>query len=67
MKWIHQAVTILDNEEELPVLYVQQRFGAWAIFMSDQREQLGSLGDSINHLLKITSMLLVWLVSLLSS
>lgn len=54
MKWIDQAVTILDNEQELPVLYVQQRFGAWAIFMSDHREQLGSLGDSISHLLKIT-------------
>ena len=54
MKWIHQAVTILDNEEELPVLLVQQRFGAWMILMSDQREQLGSLADSISHLLKIT-------------
>ncbi|MDJ0904052.1 MAG: hypothetical protein QNJ55_35215 [Xenococcus sp. MO_188.B8] len=54
MKWIHQAATILDNEEELPVLFVQQRFGAWIIFMSDHREQLGSLGDSMNHLLKIT-------------
>ncbi len=54
MKWIHQAVTILDNEEELPVLLVQQRFGAWMIFMSDHREQLGSLADSMNHLLKIT-------------
>ncbi len=36
------------------MLYVQQRFGAWMIFMSDHREQLGSLADSINHLLKIT-------------
>ncbi|MDJ0897311.1 MAG: hypothetical protein QNJ55_00760 [Xenococcus sp. MO_188.B8] len=54
MKWIHQAAIILDNEEELPVLSVQQRFGAWIIFMSDHREQLGSLGDSMNHLLKIT-------------
>ncbi len=54
MNWIHQAVTILDNEEDLPVLFVQQRFGAWMIFMSDHREQLGSLGDSMNHLLKIT-------------
>ena len=54
MKWIHQAAIILDKEEELPVLSVQQRFGAWIIFMSDHREQLGSLGDSMNHLLKIT-------------
>lgn len=54
MNWIHQAVTILDNEEDLPVLFVQQRFGAWMIFMSDHREQLGSLADSIPHLLKIT-------------
>lgn len=54
MKWIHQAVTILDNEDHLPVLLVQQRFGAWMIFMSDHREQLGSLADSIKHLLKIT-------------
>ena len=54
MKWIYQAVTILDNEEELPVLLVQQRFGAGMIFMSDHRKQLGSLADSINHLLKIT-------------
>ena len=53
-KWIHQAVTILDNEEHLPVSFVQQRFGAWMIFMSDHKEQLGSLADSINHLLKIT-------------
>ena len=54
MNSIHQAVTILDNEEDLRVLFVQQRFGAWMIFMSDHREQLGSLGDSMNHLLKIT-------------
>ncbi len=54
MKWIHHAVTILDNEEELPVLFVQQRFGAWMIFMSDHRAELGSLADSMNHLLKIT-------------
>ncbi len=54
MKWIHQAVTILDNEEELPVLFVQQRFGAWMVFMSDHKAQLGSLADSSNHLLKIT-------------
>lgn len=32
MNWIHQAVTILDNEEHLPVSFVQQRFGAWMIF-----------------------------------
>ena len=54
MNWIHQAVTILDNEEDLPVLLVQQRFGAWMVFMSDHKAQLGSLADSINHLLKIT-------------
>ncbi len=54
MKWIHHAVTILDNQEELPVLLVQQRFGAWMIFMSDQKAELGSLADSIPHLLKIT-------------
>lgn len=54
MSWIHKAVTILDNEEDLPVLSVQQRFGAWMIFMSDHKEQLGSLADSITHLLKIT-------------
>lgn len=54
MKWIHQAARILDNEEELPVLFVQQRFGAWMIFMSDHKAQLGSLANSINHLLKIT-------------
>ncbi len=54
MKWIHQTVTLLDNEEQLPRLFVQQRFGAWMIFMSDHREQLGSLADSIPHLLKIT-------------
>lgn len=54
MKWIHDAVRILDNEEELPVLFVQQRFGACMIFMSDHKAQLGSLADSINHLLKIT-------------
>ena len=53
-KWIHQTATILDNEEELPVFFVQQRFGAWMIFMSDHKAQLGSLADSINHLLKIT-------------
>ncbi len=49
MKWIHHAVTILDNEEDLPVLFVQQRFGAWMVFMSDHKGQLGSLADSINH------------------
>lgn len=54
MNWIHQAVTILDNEERLPRTFVQQRFGAWMIFMSDHKEQLGSLADSIPHLLKIT-------------
>jgi hypothetical protein len=54
MNWIHQAVTILDNEEHLPVSFVQQRFGAWIIFMSDHKAQLGSLSDSITHLLKIT-------------
>ena len=54
MKWIHQAVTILDNEEKLPVLLVQQRFGAWMIYMSDHQAELGSLADSIPHLLKIT-------------
>ena len=54
IKWIHQAVTILDNEEDLPVLLVQQRFGAWMVFMSDHKAELGSLADSINHLLKIT-------------
>ena len=54
MKWIHHAVTILDNEEELPALLVQQRFGAWMVFMSDHKAELGSLADSINHLLKIT-------------
>ena len=53
-KWIHHAVNILDNEEELPVLLVQQRFGAWMIYMSDHKAELGSLADSINHLLKIT-------------
>jgi hypothetical protein len=54
MSWIHKAVTILDNEENLPVLSVQQRFGAWMIFISDHKEQLGSIADSITHLLKIT-------------
>ncbi|MBE9044057.1 hypothetical protein IQ255_06510 [Pleurocapsales cyanobacterium LEGE 10410] len=54
MKWIRQTVTLLDNEEQLPRLFVQQRFGAWMIFMSDHKEQLGSLADSIPHLLKIT-------------
>ena len=38
----------------MTALFVQQRFGAWLIFMSDQREKLGSLADSINHVLKIT-------------
>jgi hypothetical protein len=52
--WIQQAVTILDNEEKLPLSFVQQRFGAWMIFMSDHKEQLGSLVDSIPYLLKIT-------------
>lgn len=52
--WIQQAVTILDNEEKLPLSFVQQRFGAWMIFMSDRKEQLGSLVDSIPYLLKIT-------------
>lgn len=52
--WIHFCVTILDNEEQLPRLFVQQRFGAWMIFMSDHKEQLGSLADSIPYLLKIT-------------
>jgi hypothetical protein len=52
--WIQQAVTILDNEEQLPLSWVQQRFGAWMIFMSDHKEQLGSLVDSIPYLLKIT-------------
>lgn len=54
INWIHHAVTILDNSEKLPVLLVQQRFGAWMIFMSDHKAELGSLADSINHLLKIT-------------
>ena len=54
MKWIHFCVTILDNEEHLPSLFVQQRFGAWMIFMSDHKEQLGSLANSIPYLLKIT-------------
>jgi hypothetical protein len=54
MKWIHQTATILDNKEQLPRLFVQQRFGAWMIFMSDHKAQLGSLADSIPHLLKIT-------------
>ena len=53
-KWIQQTATILDNEEQLPRLFVQQRFGAWMSFMSDQKTQLGSLSDSITHLLKIT-------------
>lgn len=52
--WIHSCVTILDNEEQLSQQLVQQRFGAWMIFMSDHREQLGSLVDSIPYLLKIT-------------
>lgn len=52
--WIHSCVTILDNEEQLPQSLVQQRFGAWIIFMSDHKEQLGSLIDSIPYLLKIT-------------
>lgn len=54
MEWIHQTVKILDNEEELPVLLVQQRFGAWMIYLSDHKEQLGSLADSMTRLLKIT-------------
>ena len=54
MKWIRQTVTLLDNEEQLPRLFVQQRLGAWMIFMSDHKEQLGSLADSIPYLLKIT-------------
>ena len=53
-EWIHSCVNILDNEEDLTALFVQQRFGAWLIFMSDQREKLGSLADSINNVLKIT-------------
>lgn len=52
--WIQQAVTILDNEDKLLLPFVQQRFGAWMIFMSDHKEQLGSLVDSIPYLLKIT-------------
>ena len=54
MKWIHSCVTILDNEEDLPALFVQQRFGAWIIFLSNHKKRLGSLWDSITHLLKIT-------------
>jgi hypothetical protein len=53
-EWIHSCVTILDNEEHLRALSVQQGFGAWMIFMSDHKEQLGSLADSIPYLLKIT-------------
>ena len=53
MKWVQQTATILDNEEQLPRLFVQQRLGAWIVFMSDQKTQLGSLSDSITHLLKI--------------
>ena len=54
MKWIHSCVKLLDNEKQLPRMSVQQRFGAWMIFMSDHKEQLGSLADSIPYLLKIT-------------
>ena len=53
-KWIHQTATILDNEEQLPRLLVQQRFGAWMIFMSDHKTELGSLSDFMTHLLKVT-------------
>jgi hypothetical protein len=47
-------VITITNEEHLRALSVQQRFGAWMIFMSDHKEQLGSLADSIPYLLKIT-------------
>ena len=50
VKWIHQTATILDNEEQLPRLLVQQRFGAWMISMSDQKQELGSLSDFIPYL-----------------
>ncbi len=53
-KWIHQTATILDNEEQLPRLLVQQRFAAWMISMSDQKTELGSLADWIDHLLQVT-------------
>ena len=53
-KWIQQTATILDNEAQLPRLFVQQRFGAWMIFMSDHKTELGSLSDFIPHLLKVT-------------
>ena len=52
-KWIQQTATILDNEEKLPRLLVQQRFGAWMVLMSDQKPELGSLSDFIPHLLKV--------------
>lgn len=54
LQWIHQTATILDNEEQLPRLLVQQRFGAWMISMSDQKSKLGSLSDFIPYLLKVT-------------
>ncbi len=54
VKWIQQTATILDNEEQLPRLLVQQRFGAWMISMSDQKQELGSLADWITSLLKVT-------------
>lgn len=54
LKWIHQTATILDNEEQLPRLFVQQRFGAWMISMSDQKSELGSLSNFIPHLLQVT-------------
>ena len=54
VKWIHQTANILDNEEQLPRLLVQQRFGAWMISMSDHSSELGSLADWITSLLKTT-------------
>lgn len=54
MNWIYHAATILDNEKKLPVLFIQQHFGAWMVFMSNHKTELCCLADSINNLLKIT-------------
>ena len=54
LKWIYQTATILDNEEQLPRLLVQQRFGAWMISMSERKSELGSPSDFIPYLLKVT-------------
>ena len=53
-QWIHQAATILDNEENLPQSIVKQHFESLMEFLSQHKEQLGSLCNYIDHWLKIT-------------